>query len=212
MGMGKLVVVLLLAPLLLFGLGGPPADAGSCASGATCNIELTNANISQLAGVDVRVTINNTGATTVLSVQLISSPLTNTPLGVDQFDYQSSVLVTKVSEAGWTTNVANDQLDGFGKFLIGNANAAGTGGISSPISFTLASLVTSFPDNTNGAEFGVHVRFGGECSGFISDGTADSIGSNTNCTRRVAEPSVLLLVGTGLVGLGYLRRRWSWKA
>src|SRR5207247_10108916 len=48
------------------------ADAGSCGLTASCNLELTASNVTQLTPIDVRVTWDNTGATTVLSVQYAS--------------------------------------------------------------------------------------------------------------------------------------------
>src|SRR5206468_2523371 len=83
-------------------------------------------------------------------------------------------------------------------------------GITAPIVFTLASLITSIPTNDNGAEFVVHVGgYSSGCSGFVSDGTATDPQSTPSC-GAVSEPAVLLLTGVGLAGAGYLARRRSW--
>jgi hypothetical protein len=200
---------------LVFGVAGPPAQAGTCIL-PTCTFELTNSNVTQLDGaIDVRVTWDNTGPTTTLSVQWISGG-PNTPTFISEFGYNSSVAVTDISGGGnfadWTAT-SNAQIDGFGKFATDlqrpNANQ-GNFGITSPIVFTLASLITSIPDNANGAEFAVHVGgYSGGCSGFVSDGTASSTSSNTSC-GAVSEPAVLLLTGVGFAGAGYLARRRSW--
>jgi hypothetical protein len=199
---------------LVFGVASPPAQAGICTD-PTCTFELTNSNVTELNPIDVRVTWDNTGATTTLSVQWISGG-PGTPKFISEFGYNSSVAVTGISGGGtfadWTAT-SNANIDGFGTFATDeqrpNANQ-GNFGITSPIVFTLASLITSIPDNARGAEFVVHVGgYSSGCSGFVSDGTASSPSSNTSC-GAVSEPAVLLLTGVGFAGAGYLARRRSW--
>src|SRR5438552_1792449 len=68
------------ASLMLLPSG--PVNAGSCAIDSTCTFELTSSNVTELNGnIDIRVTINNTGPSTVLSLQYISSN-TADPLGL----------------------------------------------------------------------------------------------------------------------------------
>jgi hypothetical protein len=178
-----------------------PAEAASCAAGATCIVELTNTNVTGV-DIDIRVTINNTGSATILTVAFISDNITNTPLGIDQFGYNSTavdtVLPTGFSQASCPKGGC--VMDGFGAFVSEIDSPAGT-----LLSFTLElnSLVTSFTENGNGSEFAAHVRYSGNCSGFVSDGTASGPTPNANCTG-VPEPASMLLLATGLVSTGGL--------
>jgi hypothetical protein len=202
-----------LAFISLLGIQGY-AYALSCASGSTCVQELTNNNIDNGANIDIRVTVNNTVAgQTTITVTYESSNLGNALIGIDQFGYTSSVAATSasLSAIGWTQAncpVGGCTLDGFGKFASEIDRAGGT---DSTFTFVLASQVTSFGDNTQGAEFAAHVRFVASpgfdsCSAFVSDGTANSTTANAGCSV-VPEPATVLLVGTLLSGLGFFGRK-----
>jgi hypothetical protein len=195
-----------------------PAEAASCAAGLTCDVELTFANTQELnaGGIDIQVHIDNTGSVTTLTVQFQFDGITNTPLGIDEFYYGSSSAIASTTggfadSTKW--NFDGGQADGFGTFAsLKNTDPGGTGGISSPIVFTLSSLVTSFAETTEtGAEFAAHIRYSGGCSGFVADAPTTSLTSNSNC-GIVGEPtglsSALFLLGSGLVGMNYLGRRW----
>ena len=187
--MNKSWRLFLIVAIALF-LHSAPAQADTaCSAGSTCVVNLTNSNVTQLAGVIVRVTINNTGSQTVLTVQLINNPLTNTPLGVDEFDYNGSSLtalpmgggsdprrIVSVVDLGlsdvgascdqttldcWTTHQGGTTGGGsFGNFASrSDHNSAGTGGIANALTFTLGGLVTNFVANSQGSEFDVHLRF-----------------------------------------------------
>jgi hypothetical protein len=183
------------------------AEAISCASGSTCIQELTNTNLTGVT-IDIRVTVDNTGATSVLNVAFISDNIQNTPLGIDQFGYTAAVLASVLppgwSQAACSTNPAPCTMDGFGDLVSEIDNPAGT---DLSFSFTLASLVTAFGDNTNGAEFAAHIRYSGGCSAFVSDGTADQ-NPTTACIvdeqlpLPTPAPATVILLGLGVLGLG----------
>ena len=223
---GMVVAAAVTAVVLAVGITAP-AYAGSCADGLSCNFDLSNLNVN-IPGADihVRVTIDNTNAdnNTRLVVTLISENLTNTPLGIDKFGYNDSTTTIltypTATKGGWssTTDTKGINIDGFGKFTTDADESAGTGGVPGsavdPLVFVLNGLVTIFPDNANGAEFVVHLRFDippgttGSCSGFVSDGTANSLGDAGLCsTTPIPEPATLFLLGSGLLGFGFAGRK-----
>jgi hypothetical protein len=181
------------------------AHADACASGSSCSFHLTNSNVSGLA-LDLLVGINNTGPNTVLTISYVTSNLSNTPLGIDQFGYGSLVQPT-VFQAGWSLSGCNPgcQMDGFGTFGTEVSNGGGT---DLSASFTLASLVTSFDG------FAAHIRFAGipegtSCSGFASDRTtqsSDPLGGCQPTDQRLPEPATLLLLALGLLAVAVLGR------
>jgi hypothetical protein len=169
-----------------------------------------------LHGVLIRVTVNNTGATSVLTVSFISDNLANTPLGIDQFGFNSTAATT-VLPPGWSNAgcppppgppTPGCQMDGFGRFA---SEIDSPGGNDLLFTFTLGSLVTTFADNSNGGEFAAHIRYSGNCSGFVSDGASKGVGKDANCTivgiGQVPEPGTLVLLGIAMVGLGIVNRR-----
>jgi PEP-CTERM motif len=214
--MRKMLGVVALLSGLVALIPSGPANALSCPIGDVCSIELTNTNIVELAGIDIRVTVDNTGTNTILSYELISSPLSNTPIGLDTFFYDSSTLISPCP-AGFNCNFNGDNADGFGTFASHKTlDSGGTGGLTGdPVILTLAGLVTNFDETPGGGEFATHIRFAGipagaSCSGWVSDGTTSDSSSAAGCVptdHRVPEPGAMTLVGLGLVSLAGLFTR-----
>ena len=208
--------------VLLLLVAATPALADiTCARGQVCTVQLTQTNVTQLAGVVVTVTIDNRTNRnhTILSFALTNNPVsaTNHPLGIDMIGWNGGASAAAISSsANWggaSPALASHQLDGFGSFAIYGASPAGTGGTSTSnkLTFTLAGLVTSFPLNAGGNAFALHLRFTNSCSGCIGGphGSTDPT-SDSNCGRTpsVPEPGSMALFGTGLMGLaGLLKRR-----
>lgn len=199
-------IVALLAVMAVWLLLGTPAKADTfCGSGSICTIDLTQTNTSELAGIVITVTLDNTDANTVVSFQLTNNPLSNVPLGIDQVGWNTGSI--SLYPGTWDPSVASS-MDGFGQFTVQSADSGGTDGISSPVSFTLNTLVTNFAGNTFENEFAAHIRYGGDCSGMVGGVSPSGPGTHSDpgCTA-VPEPATLTLLGTGLIGLGGMVRR-----
>lgn len=215
----RVLSVIFVATLIAVFAAPVSADT-ACAAGSTCTVQLTTANVQQLQGIVVTVTIDNTGSNTVLSFQLTNNPLTNSALGIDMVGWNSggnttaNISTASTNFGGNNTATSNSSMSQFGKFDIQGQDPAGTGGVSSAITFTLNGLVTNFPSNSNGYDFAVHLRFDNNCSGFIggpSSGQAITADDDPNCqpTAVVPEPGTLTLFGSGLLVVGgFLRRRF----
>lgn len=221
---------LMLVGVALLAVGTPARADYTCANGSICTIQLTQTNVIQLYGVKVNVTIDNsTNANhTILTFQMVSSPITNTPIGMDHIGWTGGPLsgggntfstsYNAISSTNWNgvlvTGPNSSSMDGFGKFNVYGDDPASTAGISpsTAITMTLAGKVTTFYANSGGNIFAVHVRFGGNCSGFIGGfaGTG-SANSDTDCqvSGQVPEPGSMVLFGSGLIGVaGVLKRRF----
>jgi hypothetical protein len=204
------------------------AIAGLALPGAVHAVSLTNWNVAELngSGDHVEVTIGSSGGNTTLLVEWVSGGLNGlTALGIDQFLFNATGIVDAVTTGppagqhpasgpyaiaatpgSWSLYFDGTEGDGFGDFN-SHRNSDG-GGTSLSVLFTLNGIAPSFFENSQGATFAAHVRYGDDCSGWVSDGTSNDVGSSSACSgtppRQVAEPSTLLLIGGGFIGLGAL--------
>src|SRR3982751_4923259 len=71
------------------------ANAGQCAAGDTCTFFLTNTN-QQGITTNIEVVVNNftDAAHTQITVNYLSSNISNTPLGIDQFGFNSALAIS----------------------------------------------------------------------------------------------------------------------
>lgn len=142
-----------------------------------------------------------------------------TAIGVDTIFYNSSALVVMVLDqdgadvtGDWNLNFGGQNSGGgFGSMLSKkNLNAGGTGGIfPNSITLVLDSVVTLTPNSPNGGTISAHVRYGQDCSGWVSDGrpNGDGISTSGSCVTRIPEPTPLALFGIGLIAMGIARKR-----
>lgn len=176
---------------------------------------LSNWNVSELntSGDNVTVDVGtNASGQVTLTVRWHegAGPGGGDPLsalGIQQFFYNQSDTILSVSGGFSDTsqwNFDGQEADGFGNFSSRrSSDPGGTGGITSNLVFTINS---STPGSFT--EFAGQVRYSGGCSGWVSNRTTGSIGSDTNCAPSpVPEPASLLLVGTGLVATGLFARK-----
>ncbi|NIQ16885.1 MAG: PEP-CTERM sorting domain-containing protein [Candidatus Dadabacteria bacterium] len=163
-------------------------------------------NVTELnnSGDYVEVTFGDDGfGHTTLSVQWFeddTNDLTTTALGIDKFGFTGSVSVL-TCPTGWNCNIGPNHMDGFGFFEQYETDPGGTDGITSPIVFVLNGIVSE-----SGFEAAAHVRYNGNCSGFVSNRTTTSINDDPNCVAA-PEPSSLLLLGSGLIAMGLWGRK-----
>lgn len=111
----------------------------------------------------------------------------------------------------WKTNFGGATSGGgFGEFTsLKSLDGGGTDGVGpNTLYFVLDGLVDFIGngDPTN-STFAAHVRYGDDCSGWVSDGNTESQSSGSCGSTSVPEPGVIGLLAIGLLGIGIARRR-----
>jgi len=157
----------------------------------------------------VTVDVTTNAGITTLVFTWVSGNSGLTAIGMDKIGYDSTVGCCGVgTTSGWGPfdsdgNPPSHNMNGFGSFLSVGAKPAANDVLITLVLSGDASAALDSP-----LDFALHVRYGNDCSGFVSGRSHEPNGSTSGCgSVQVPEPSSLLLLGSGLTGLGLWGRK-----
>lgn len=178
-----------------FAVAGCLGNGGSSESGVagqwlgSTTYHLKNVNVAELRSIDIEAQQSIDAGNLVVALCVRHNSVFNTALGIDHFFSNANSIshpVLSANEAGWWFNFGGTEADGFGDFPSRkSANPGGRGGVScaQPLVFTHRG------DPTLGAntplEVAVHLRFDGDCSGWVSNRIHPGwLESDPGCKRK----------------------------